>query len=157
MLLVPVTSRPAVDFIAALAAAAATQTPPFVGSAIYNVLGVPPAGSRRFFVRAIGFTAVESIGLEYDFYDGAAGNFLGKWQFAKADGAQKNGAGAYQYYVDGLAIPYVDLDTIGSQNPPTLHVAIQNVDTTAKSAAGAGAVTATFWLEPMTGSGGNNV
>lgn len=148
-MLFPVVSRPAVDFTEALAKVATTLTPPYHGSAINNLYGVPPINSRRFFIRAIGFTAVENIGLEFDFFSGAAGGFLGRYQFVIANGWQYNSAGLYEYYVDGLAIPYYDLDTINTVNPPTLHVGIQNIDTTDKSADGAGAVTATFWLEPM--------
>jgi hypothetical protein len=150
-ILIPVISRPTVDFTAALAAAGGALTPPFTGSAITNLPGLPAWGSRRFFIRAISFTAVENIGLEFDFFSGAAGGFLSRYQFSKADGVQLNAAGLYNYYVDGLAIPYIDLDTVSSTNPapPTLHVAIQNVDTTAKSADAAGAVAVTFWIEPM--------
>jgi hypothetical protein len=150
-ILIPVISRPTVDFLAALAAASATFTPPFTGGPITNLAGLPASGSRRFLVRAISFTAVESIGLEFDFFSGAAGGFLSRYQFGKADGVQFNATGLYNYYVDGLAIPYIDLDTVSSTNPapPALHVAIQNVDTTAKSADAAGAIAVTVWIEPM--------
>lgn len=149
MILIPVVSRPTVDFIAGLAAAGGVLTPPFAGSAIYNLLGVPPNGSRRFFVRAIGMTAVENVGIEFDFHSAAAGGFLGRWQFPKAEGIQLNGANLYNYYVDGLAIPYADSDTAGTPSPPTLHVAAQNIDTVAKSAGAGGALNVTFWLEAM--------
>lgn len=156
--LFPVRSDPTVNFLPALAAAGGTLTPPFTGGAINNLYGLPSWGSRWCLVRAISYVAVENIGLEFDFWAKAAGNtgvigtqaFLSRYQFTKANGVQFNGAGLYNYYVDGLAIPYLDLDTVGSLNPPTLHVAIQNVDTVAKSANAAGAVACTFWVEPMT-------
>lgn len=150
-LLYPVTSRPTVNFLEALAAAAGgTFTPPFVGSAINNLYGVPPIGSRRFLIRAIEYEALQSIGLEFDFFYSSTGGFIARYQFASVNGAQYNGAGNYLYYVDGLAIPYCDRDSINSATvAPTLHVGVQNIDTVAKSAAELGPFTVTFWLEPM--------
>ncbi len=87
--------------------------------------------------------------MEFDCFSGAAGGFVSRYQFSKADGVQLAGAGLYNYYVDGLAIPYQDLDTSSSPTPPSLHVAIQNVDTVAKSAGAGGAVSVTIWVEPM--------
>lgn len=154
MMLHPVTSRPTVDFLAALAAASGALTPPFAGSAITNLPGVPRTGSRRFLVRALSYTAVENLGLEFDFYSRATGTFLARYAFTKADAQQQNATGLYTAYVDGLAIPYLDLDTASSPTPPTLHLALQNVDTVAKSASAGGAVTVTAWLEAMDGTKG---
>ena len=127
------------------------MTPPYAGSAITNLPGLPPSGSRRFLIRAIAFTAVQNVGLEFDFFSGASGSFLSRYQFGKTDGVQLNGSGLYNYYVDGLAIPYVDLDTVSGTlpAPPTLHLALQNCDTVAKSADASGAVTITIWVEPQ--------
>ncbi len=155
--LYPVTSRSTVDFLDALAAASAFGTPPYVGTAINTLYGVPPIGSRRFLIRAIEFLAMENIGIEFDFWSSATGltnavdtdTFLARYQFGSINGQQYNSTGLYRYYVDGLAIPYFDADTINTVNPPTLHVGIQNIDTTAKSADAAGAIAATFWLEPQ--------
>jgi len=149
MIRVPVPSRPTVDFTGALAAAASSLTPPFVGTAIANLPGLPPWGPRRFLIRALAYTAVEPVGLAVDFYTRSTGGFLARYLFAKADVAQLNGAGLYSAYVDGLEIPYADLDTLESVTPPTLHVALQNCDTTAKSAGAPGAVTLTVFVEPM--------
>lgn len=149
-LLFPVISRPTVNFLEALAAVSSTLTPPFAGTPINNLIGVPPLNSRRYLIRAIGYTAIEDVGLEFDFYADAAGaQFLCRYQFTSSNGAQYAGAGLYQFYVDGLSLPYYDADTIDGANPPTLHVGAQNVDTVAKSAAELGTVTVTFWLEPM--------
>lgn len=158
----PVYAVPTVNFLEALAAASGSLTPPFTGSAINNLAGVPPIGSRRFLIRAIEYLAKENVGLEFDFFGSAAGpttdpatdTFIGRYQFASANGVQYNSAGLYRYYVDGLAIPYLDLDTANSTTPPTLHVGVQNADTVAKSADVAGAISVTFWLEPMLGSQG---
>lgn len=150
--LFPVPTVGTVNFLPALAAASAFGTQPFAGTAINNINGVPPIGSRRFLIRAISWTAVENIGLEFDFFSRAAGGqFLGRYQFASVNGAQYNAAGLFNYYVDGLAIPYYDDDTINTVNPPTLHVGVQNIDTVAKSANAAGAVVVVFWLEPQAG------
>lgn len=159
--LFPVSSRPTVNFLEALAAAGSTLTPPFIGTAINNLYGVPNTASRRFLIRAIQYLAVENVGLEFDFYASATSGvaaigtdtFIARYQFASVNGVQYNSAGIYQYYVDGLTIPYVDADWLGSSaiNQPLLHVGVQNIDTVAKSADAAGAIATTFWLEPMTG------
>jgi len=148
--LYPVISVPGTNFTEVLAGASAFGTAPFVGTAINKLYGVPPIQARRFLIRAIGYTCVVGAGLEFDFFADAAGTkFLSRFQFAAANGAQYNAAGLFNYYVDGLAIPYYDLDTINTVNPPTLHVGVQNVDTVAKPAGAAGAIVATFYLEPM--------
>ena len=160
--LFPVVSLPTVNFTEALLAAATTFTPPFVGTALNNIPGVPPIGSRRFLIRAIEYLCVQQVGLEFDFWGSATGltnaiatdTFISRYQFASVNGVQFNGTGLYRFYVDGLSIPYLDLDTINSVTPPSLHVAVQNVDTIAKSANAAGAIAVTFWLEPQFGSQG---
>jgi hypothetical protein len=159
--LYPVNALPTVNFLEALGAAAGFNTPPFVGTAMNNIPGVPAIASRRFLIRAIEYLCVQQVGLEFDFFNSATGltnvigtdGFISRFQFATVQGQQFNsvalGGGLFRFYIDGLAIPYVDLDTINTVNPPTLHVAAQNVDTVAKSAGAGGAVNATFWLEPM--------
>jgi hypothetical protein len=155
--LFPVYTNPLVNFRQALGAAAATFTPPFVGTVIEDLPGVPPGRSGWFLIRAISYLAVENIGLEFDFWATALGmsgvvtteTFLSRYQFASANGAQFAGLGPFHYYVDGLAIPYIDQDHVGSTAPRTLHVSVQNIDTVAKSANNAGMFKATFWLEPM--------
>lgn len=157
--LFPVTSRPTVDFLDALAAAGSSLTPPFAGGPINTLKGLPPINARRFLVRAIEYLAVENVGLEFDFFGSAAGltdvigtdTFISRFQFASVNGAQFNATGLYRYYVDGLAIPVLDLDSINTTTPPALHVAVQNVDTVAKTVDAAGAVKVTIWVEPMQG------
>jgi len=149
--LFPVPTVATVNFLPALAAASAFGTPPFAGTAINNINGVPPIGSRRYLIRAIRWTAVENIGLEFDFFSSNSGAFLARYQFASVNGVQYNAVGPFAYYVDGLALPYFDADTINTVNPPTLHVGVQNIDTVAKTANAGGAINATFWLEPMQG------
>lgn len=155
----PVYSKPTVNFLEALAAAAVSLTPPFEGSAINNLPGVPPVGSRRFMIRSIEYTAMERVGLEFDFFGSSAGptadpatdSFIARYQFSSIDGVQYDGTGLWRFYIDGLAIAYFDIDTANSVTPPTLHVGVQNVDTVAKSADAAGAIACTFMLEPNLG------
>lgn len=154
----PAQSNPATMFVEALAAASATFVPPFAGSAIYNI-GLPKAsGSGRWFIRAIQYLCVQQVGLEWDFWSSATGltnvigtdAFVARWQFASNNGQLFNNTGLFRYYIDGLAIPYFDADSqLNAGVNPALHVACQNVDTVAKGAAGAGAVNATFWMEPQ--------
>jgi hypothetical protein len=162
-ILYPVSSRPTLDFVDALAAASAFSTGPFVGGPIYNIPGVPPIGSRRFLIRAIEYLCVQQVGLEFNFFGSAVGltdvvatdTFVSRFQFGKANGVQFNKVNVanplWRFYNDGLAVPYVDLDSVNSQTSPTLHVAVENVDTVAKSAGAAGAVAATFYLEATQG------
>lgn len=153
----PVYSVPSTQFTEALAAAGTALTPPFVGSAIYNLPGLPGGGTGRFFIRAIEYLAVQNVGLEFDFFGSGIGQptnviatdrFLSRYQFLSANGVQYSGAGLYRSYVDGLAIPYVDVDTINAVGPRQIHLGIQNVDTVAKSAGAPGAVAITLWVEP---------
>jgi hypothetical protein len=156
-MLCPIYSVPTTQFTEALAAASATLTPPYAGSSVYSLLGIPPWGSRRFLIRSIMYLAVENVGLEFDFFGSASGltdviatdRFIARYQFTAANGVQFDGSGLFRYYVDGLSIPYFDRDSANSQTAPSLHVAIQNCDTVAKSADAAGAIACTFQLEPM--------
>lgn len=145
----PVASRPTVNFLEALTTNQA--------SAMNNLPGVPPVGSRRYYIRAIEAVCKQQIGPQFNFFATAAGNttdpstntFLSRWGFLDSFGAQIGGTGLYNYYVDGLAIPYRDDDTINTVNPPKLHVILQNTSATSKSANATGALSVTFWLEPM--------
>lgn len=148
--LYPVKSVGTINFLEVLAAAAGFSTPPFAGTAINNLNGLPPIYSRRFLIRAIAYTCVQQVGLEFDFYgDALATAFLSRVQFAAVNGQKFNNAGLFNFYMDGLAIPYFDLDTANSQNPPQIHVGVQNIDTVAKGAGVAGAIVATIYAEPM--------
>ncbi len=155
--LFPVQSRPTVDFLAALGAASAPFTPPFVGGTVQNLPGLPPVNSRRWILRVIEYLASSDFGLEFDFFATAAGltasaatdTFVSRYQFAAANGVQFNGTGPFRFYSDGLAIPIVDLDSVNTVNPPLLHVAAQNIDTVAKAASPTDILQVTFWVEPM--------
>lgn len=146
----PVTSDPAVNFLEALAQNAA--------SAMNILYGVPPVFSRQYLIRAIEVTTKEAYGPELNFFSTAAGlttdpatdTFLSRWGFLSSMAERIGATGLYRYYVDGLAIPYFDGDTINSVNPPSLHVILQNISATAKSADATGASKMTVWLQPQT-------
>ena len=148
--LFPVASQPLVNFTDALAQNAAT--------AMNNLLGVPPIFSRRYLIRAIKATTKENYGPQLNFFSTAAGNttdpatntFLSRWGFLSSMGTQIGATGLYQYYVDGLAIPYYDADTFNTVNPPTLHCILQNISATAKSSGADGETAVTVWLTPQT-------
>jgi hypothetical protein len=140
-----------------------------VGSAMYNIPMQVGAGApgRRTLIRAIECITDENFGPEFNFFSRATGktadpdtdSFISRFAFVSAMGEQINAAGLWRYYIDGLAIPYHDLDSENypaGQVTPTivqqkLHVVLQNVSATAKlaTAAAAGRIHTTFWLEPM--------
>ena len=154
-------SNPTTQFTEALAAANSAFTPPFIGSAIYDLPALPMSGSGRYLIRAIRYLAVQNVGLEFDFfaYGASAGQpsnliatdaFIARYQFAAANGVQYNSTGLYRYYVDGLAIPYADGAAQNSATiPRQVHLGVQNIDTVAKSAGAPGAIRITIWLEPL--------
>lgn len=154
--LYPVPSNPDVNFRDALAASGANGAPPYHATAMNIVRGVPPIASRRYVIRQILVVAKENFGPELNFFssaaplgnDVAADSFLGRWGFSSSMGEQIGGSGLWRYFIAGLAIPYVDNDTIGTQDPPNLNMIMQNIDVTAKSAGDNGAVAVTVWLTP---------
>lgn len=166
--LIPVKSVMATQFTEALAGGAAPGTPGGA-SAMYDLVGLPPA-IRRVLIRAILVETTENFGPEINIFQTNAGKtttpltdtFVGRFGFLKASGQQLAAAGLWRYYVDGLAIPYVDLDTTGNANAsqaaqqgaPTIHVTLDNIDTVAKLAFVAGnppvgAAVVTLTCEPM--------
>ena len=124
-------------------------------SAMNNLPGLPNAGSGYWFIRAIMALATENYGPSFTFFGSKNGFTLdpatdfqaGVFAFSSAMGVQVGGSGLWRYYVDGLAIPYIDLDQIGTVNPPNLHVILGNISATGKSAYPAGKTQVTFWLE----------
>lgn len=147
--LFPVVSVETVNFTESLAQ--------FAASAMNSIPGVPPVNSRRYLIRAISVVTKENYGPQFNFFSSAAGNttdpgtntFVSRFEFNDSNGQQVGATGLWEYYVDGLAVPYVDADTVNTVNSPTLHVILENLSTTSKSASAAGYSVATFWLEPM--------
>lgn len=150
----PVVSVGTVNFLEALAAAGNA-------TAVNAIKGVPPVNSRRFLIRACSVLAMEHIGMTFLFFASAAAQtanvdtdrFISSLGFVAGQGVQMNGAGLWRYYVDGMSVPYYMDGSGNSQTPPTLNVALQLQGATAKSANAAGAVAATFWLEPLSAMG----
>ena len=148
-LLYDAVSKPASQFTEALAQNAA--------SAMYNLPFGPPVGTRRFLIRALQVLTNENYGPQLNFFATAAGRtadpatntFLAPFGFVSSMGYQLGGAGVWYYYIDGMAIPYFDGDTIGTQTPPSLHVVLQNISPTAKSAYPTDSTKVTAWLEPV--------
>lgn len=157
-----ITSNPLTQFTEALAAAAVAGTPPFVGSALYNLPGVPNKGGGRFLIRAVRLITVENFGPEVNFFSSGIAQpgatplldaFEAKVQFFGVQGEQIGGAGLFRYYIDGLAIPFGDADSINNTTViPALHVILQNIDVIAKQvvvgAALPGQAKLTVWIEP---------
>lgn len=150
-----VVSVPASNFTEALAQNQA--------SAVNNI-PLPNFGSRQFIVRGVKVIAKENYGPEVNLFGKAAGattdpatdSAIARWGFVSANGEQLGGSGLWRYYIDGLAIPYVDADWLAAAGsgglpptPPSLHVVLQNISATAKSANAAGSTKVVFYLEPM--------
>lgn len=80
----------------------------------------------------------------------AGSNVIGRWTFAATDAVQDNNTGDFVYYIDGLDVPYVDLDNSGK-----LHLTLINRSVTSKLANDAGAIQVRGRLDqPLVGSGG---
>lgn len=147
--LLPVISRATTDFLTGLAQNAATP--------LNNIPGLPSRGAQRYTIRAISVSTKENFGPQFNFFNSASGyttgvasdGFLGVWGFTSAMGAQLAATGLWRYYIDGLEIPYQDNDANALDVKPTVHVVLENISATAKSATANGAVEATFWLEPQ--------
>lgn len=124
---VPAISNPTTDFIVALS----------VNFASPNVNLTLPTRDPLWFIRAISLTAVENRVYEIQFYSSATNatgsitteNFIGCWQFNLGaagppatpgypiDPTDSSPAdGLFNYYIDGLWIPYFDADLMAAKN-----------------------------------------
>lgn len=70
--------------------------------------------------------------------------FVGRWSFVAADAVRIAGTGGYYYYIEGLGVPYADLNNTGK-----LHITLINRSAAGKSAGASGEVVITFTMEPM--------
>ena len=151
-----VRTDPATQFIGALAQNAAETANLVQGSDIGQVDGSISAGySVNGLIVAALILSVENLAWEvmvwgkdtYNTPTDYADLFpLGQWAFAAGDGLRTGGAGPYYYYIDGLAIPVVDLDRTGE-----LHLMLINRSAGAKTAGAAGALLLQLFIEPTTG------
>lgn len=73
-------------------------------------------------------------------------SFIGRWRFDQGDGVQIAGAGPFYYYVDGLDVPYEDLDNSGE-----LHISLVNRHATAKNAGATGEIVLKLVFDPTLG------
>lgn len=142
----PVTTSGASQFRSALAQNAAENL-----SLDVNSYGV---GQRvDAIIRTLQITSVEDRQWELWFYGRNTYNTptvdsntrVGWWLFGVA-GKQIGAAGLYHYYVDGLYIPYRDLDQTGK-----IHMSLINRSAGAKSAGDAGALKLTIGIEMALG------
>jgi hypothetical protein len=150
-----VRTDPATQLIAAAAQNVALTVNMVQGSGIGQVDGSVAGGNTvKSRVRAITILSVQNLAWEVilwgkDTYNTGAieAQFpLGQWAFATGDGTQIAGTGLYLYHVDGLDIPYVDLDASGE-----VHLMLVNRSAGAKSADAAGAILVQLQLEPCLG------
>jgi hypothetical protein len=165
-IVIPVRTRSAVHFIGAIAAvgAAATEHLKTAGNSSVAAGAVPEGlaagGTVRSILRSIRILSVQLLPWEVQLFHKATGiggavldteSFVGTWAFTgggtPGDGSRATGDTFYYYYIDGLAVPYEDLD-VTSQ----VHVRLINRHAaTAKIAGAGGAVSIEFGFELSTG------
>lgn len=148
----PVRSKGTVNFLDALVQNAST--------AINAIPGVPAVNSRRFLITAARLVAVQNLDYQFSFFADTAANgqptadvdtnqFVSQITLYAGMGYQLGAAGLYYYYLDGLAVPYYMAGAGNTTTPSTLNVALTNLNAVAKIVNAAGALSATFWLEPQ--------
>lgn len=105
-------------------------------------------------IRSIRVLSLEDLQWEFWFFnrntydasvDPDTNGFVGSWWFG-VSGRRIGAAGLYHYYIDGLMIPYQDLDMTSR-----LHVALINRSAASKTAGNAGAIQVRFGLEMTLG------
>jgi|SRR5690242_5709584 len=142
----------------------------FLGTLAQNAGAVwhpalPSALGSRALVRSLVIQSVQNLDWEllvFKMYNGGTPQsippggtidnvvFAGKYRFFAADAVQIAAAGPYLYYIDGLEIPYHDLDSVnasGLATPPFFTAVLVNRSVTGKSAGDAGAVVLRVGLE----------
>lgn len=145
-----------VNFLPALV----TNAAQFEDLALPEGLGAGRVGRCR--VRGIQIVSVQNLAWEVWLMDrtgGVAGvncdtaPFRGRWSFVATDGKQIAGAGLFYYYIDGLDIPYQDLDGSNIPVPAStfLHLGLVNRDVTPKVINAGGELTIRCMLEPTYG------
>lgn len=86
----------------------------------------------------------------------------GKYRFFASDAVQIGGTGPYYYYIDGMDIPYHDLDSANAQqqpnpnvaplgNPPYINIVLVNRNAVSKSAGADGYVQLRLAMEATNG------
>jgi hypothetical protein len=108
-------------------------------------------GNARGLIRTIMLQSDQNLAWELAFWSGDGfdstdvdlDTFISRWTFAVADGIRYGGAGQYYYYIEGLALPYVDDDNSGE-----LHLSLVNRSATGKNAGGTGEVAVELSIQP---------
>lgn len=145
---------------------ATVSTVDFTGSLAQNALatailtpqaGIAAGGGSRFVLRAIEVTSVENLdwelwlwgkpGVNADVIDSEG--WMGYWSFAASNAVQIAGAGRYYYYIDGLGIPYHNLES-----PPTgkVYLGLVNRSAAGKTAGAGGAIVVKLVVALTSGS-----
>ncbi|SRR5579859_1846967 len=148
---VPLPSSPTVNFLEVLATNAA--------SAMNNISGLAPS-IPFWWIAGVTVLTQQNFAPEFNFFKSASGpqvgvaadTWLGRIGFTQAQGEQIATTGLWRYVSllpVGTAIPYWDADRQLTQNPPQLHVVLQNTGATTKSAGAPGAIAVTFWMQPQ--------
>lgn len=134
------------DFTAALA----------TNAAIFLSLDVAGLGVGKrvdAIIRALQILSVENLDWEIWLFRNALQNptnpdtngALGYWNFGTT-AVRIGGTGLYNYYIDGLGIPYLDDDQTSK-----IHMALINRSAASKTAGSGGAIKVQFVLEPTLG------
>jgi hypothetical protein len=109
-------------------------------------------GNALTVIKSLQIVSVQNLAWELWVYKQAAGQqsdpqsdqFAGFWSFAATDGKQIAGAGLFYYYIDGLEVPYRDLDFKGK-----LHMILVNRSVTSKNAGATGNIVVQVGMQPM--------
>lgn len=147
MELYPITSVAASQYTDALVTNAVEAENLVLASALQGV-----NGNAQNILYGVTINSVENLAWEVQFWakdtfqttNPDTDFFLARWQFSASDGVRDAGTGLYRYYIDGLQIPYQDLDNTGE-----LHMILVNRSAAAKTAGAGGAVRIIIWAGPM--------
>lgn len=147
-----------------------SSTGDFQGTLAQNAAAVlrkalPAALGGRARLRGVSISSVQNLDWEVQLYRTYNGGtpyavppggtiddiqLAGKYRFFAADGGQVAGTGPYFYYIDGLDIPYHDLDSVnasGASLPPFLNLVLVNRSVTSKLGTTAGAISIRLLFE----------
>lgn len=123
--------------------------------------GVVPEGlaagrHMRSILKAVRILSVQNLDWEIELYRSAVGiggavidaeSFMGAVSFVVADGKKDTGDTYFEYYRDGIAIPYEDTDMAGQ-----VHIRLVNhAAATAKIAGASGGIVIELSFEPAQG------
>lgn len=119
--------------------------------------GLSAGGHSRCRVHDIRLLSVQNLAWAIELYGTAASFpentptidteiFLGRWEFAAADGRKDTADSFWKYWVPGLDMSYQDMSLTG-----LLYVRLVDLSATSKIAGASGAVVIEFGMEPTQG------